>query len=78
MTRAGGVTPAYGFEAHMGYGTKRHRSAITEHGAVSRLHRMSFAPLRDLGPSLPASERRNTDQPLVEAGDKHAIDRQPA
>ncbi len=78
MTRAGGVTPAYGFEAHMGYGTKRHRSAITEHGAVSRLHRMSFAPLRDLGPSLPASERRNTDQPLVEAGEKQAIDRQPA
>ena len=78
MTRAGDVTPAYGFEAHMGYGTKRHRSAITEHGAVSRLHRMSFAPLRDLGPSLPASERRNTDQPLVEAGDKQAIDRQSA
>ncbi|WP_292899727.1 ribonuclease HII [Nitratireductor sp.] len=78
MMRAGGVAPAYGFEAHMGYGTKRHRSALTEHGAVSRLHRMSFAPLRDLGPSLPASERRNTDQPLVEAADNQAIDHQPA
>ncbi|MCR4268635.1 ribonuclease HII [Nitratireductor sp. ZSWI3] len=50
MARAAFVAPHHGFEAHMGYATKRHRLAISEHGPVLRLHRMSFAPLRE---SLP-------------------------
>lgn len=37
--------PEYGFEAHVGYGTARHRQAIEEHG-VTPLHRLSFAPLK--------------------------------
>lgn len=36
----------YGFEAHMGYATPRHRAAIELHGPVSRLHRVSFSPFR--------------------------------
>jgi ribonuclease HII len=46
MTRCAAVHPAYGFELHMGYATVRHRAAIVEAGAVRRIHRMSFAPLR--------------------------------
>ena len=33
--------PQYGFEIHMGYGTKAHYAANTEHG-TSPIHRMSF------------------------------------
>ena len=46
MCRCGRLDPRYGFERHMGYGTEAHRDAITAHGPVARLHRMSFAPLR--------------------------------
>jgi ribonuclease HII len=46
MARAGACDPRYGFEVHMGYATVRHRAAIVEHGPVTRLHRMSFAPFR--------------------------------
>jgi ribonuclease HII len=35
--------PAYGFEAHKGYGTKHHRQAIEQHGACV-YHRLSFSP----------------------------------
>ncbi|MEM8840000.1 MAG: ribonuclease HII [Pseudomonadota bacterium] len=44
MEEAGRHHPAYGFEAHKGYGTAVHRSAIEEHGPTL-LHRMSFKPL---------------------------------
>ena len=37
--------PGYGFAAHKGYGTARHREAIERLGPCA-LHRMSFAPLR--------------------------------
>lgn len=46
MRRAGACDGRYGFEIHMGYATARHRGAIEEHGPVSRMHRMSFAPFR--------------------------------
>jgi ribonuclease HII len=38
--------PGYGFESHVGYGTKVHRDAIMSLGPCL-LHRMSFAPLKD-------------------------------
>lgn len=38
--------PNYGFEKHMGYGTKEHLRAIDEHG-ICEEHRLSFAPIRD-------------------------------
>ena len=46
MTRCASVHPSYGFELHMGYATVRHRTAIVESGAVMRIHRMTFAPLK--------------------------------
>jgi ribonuclease HII len=37
--------PAYGFDAHKGYGTAKHLAAIEKHGACP-IHRKSFAPLK--------------------------------
>ena len=39
--------PNYGFSAHAGYGTTVHRAAITAHGPLQRLHRLSFGMLRE-------------------------------
>ncbi len=39
--------PQYGFDRHKGYPTALHMRALREHG-VSRLHRRSFAPVRNL------------------------------
>ncbi len=39
--------PEYGFEKHVGYGTKFHRDAIAKHGS-SDLHRMSFSPMNEI------------------------------
>ncbi len=40
-----GQFPGYGFAAHKGYGTARHRRALDDLGPCPQ-HRMSFAPLR--------------------------------
>ena len=45
MTRADLIFPVYGFAAHAGYGTARHRAGIENHGPCP-LHRMTFRPLR--------------------------------
>ncbi|MCW1885735.1 ribonuclease HII [Luteolibacter flavescens] len=42
--------PEYGFERHMGYGTKQHLAALERHGPC-RHHRRSFQPVAQL--SLP-------------------------
>src|SRR5262245_46812012 len=47
MCGCGQIHVHYGFEAHMGYATVRHRTAIGTHGPVARLHRASFAPFKD-------------------------------
>jgi ribonuclease HII len=39
--------PAYGFEKHVGYGTKLHREMLEIHG-ICELHRKSFAPIKKL------------------------------
>jgi len=39
--------PEYGFDAHVGYGTAKHRNALDMHG-VTPLHRQSFAPIANL------------------------------
>lgn len=41
------IFPDYGFEHHVGYGTKRHRHALEVHGVTS-LHRRSFRPVQSL------------------------------
>jgi ribonuclease HII len=45
MLEASKKYPQYGFERHMGYGTKLHMEALTAHGPCP-LHRRSFAPVR--------------------------------
>jgi ribonuclease HII len=45
MTRADLIFPVYGFAAHAGYGTAKHRAGIDSHGPCP-LHRMTFRPLR--------------------------------
>jgi len=39
--------PGYGFEKHVGYGTKQHSKALAKLGA-NRLHRQSFKPVSEL------------------------------
>lgn len=39
--------PQYGFEKHMGYGTKQHLIAIEEYGVLN-LHRKSFEPIKSI------------------------------
>lgn len=43
MTRLAEEYPGYGFEFHVGYGTKEHRSAIRERGPCA-IHRLAFIP----------------------------------
>jgi ribonuclease HII len=40
--------PGYGFARHKGYGTPQHQSALAGLGPT-RIHRLSFAPLREPG-----------------------------
>jgi ribonuclease HII len=71
MTEQEEVYKGYGFGAHVGYGTQRHRDAIEELG-VTPLHRLSFAPLKKYAPNAEfiAIDR---DAPLITSkviGDK--------
>lgn len=38
--------PKYGFENHVGYGTKAHIEAIEKYGPVAGLHRFTFQPVK--------------------------------
>ncbi|KXF78419.1 ribonuclease HII [Paramesorhizobium deserti] len=51
MQRAGGHHPHYGLEAHVGYATQQHRSAIELHGPLRGLHRYTFAPIKGRFPA---------------------------
>ncbi|MCD8510821.1 MAG: ribonuclease HII [Bacillus sp. (in: Bacteria)] len=46
MEELGRVYPNYGFERHMGYGTREHLEALKKYG-VTKEHRNSFAPVQD-------------------------------
>ncbi|MFG1241184.1 ribonuclease HII [Xanthobacter sp. V7C-4] len=46
MAGVGAAFPAYGFERHMGYGTREHGAALRAHGPCLH-HRRSFAPVRE-------------------------------
>ncbi len=46
MRKLGELYPAYGFEQHVGYGTKQHKAAIEENGVIDE-HRRSFKPVKD-------------------------------
>jgi ribonuclease HII len=47
MAEQANLYPNYGFENHVGYGTRYHISMIEEHG-ICRLHRKNFEPIRHL------------------------------
>jgi ribonuclease HII len=40
--------PLYGFEKHVGYGTKAHKLVLQESGVLEGIHRMSFKPVAAL------------------------------
>ncbi|SDG97261.1 RNase HII [Alteribacillus persepolensis] len=45
MTTMASRYPEYGFDQHMGYGTKQHVEALKKYGATAE-HRQSFAPVK--------------------------------
>jgi ribonuclease HII len=51
MAELDGLFPQYGFRIHKGYGTLLHQQALRHFGA-SAIHRLTFAPLRELSPIL--------------------------
>ncbi|WP_374829765.1 ribonuclease HII [Paenochrobactrum pullorum] len=46
MEQAGKHHPDYGFKAHAGYGTAKHRDTIETSGPIPGLHRYTFAPIK--------------------------------
>lgn len=47
MTKQAEKYPGYGFESHVGYGTKKHMEALKEIG-ITEIHRKNFAPVTRL------------------------------
>lgn len=47
MIRLAKVYPEYGFDSHVGYGTKKHLEAISSHGIIGE-HRQSFEPIKSM------------------------------
>jgi len=45
MAQLARVHPSYGFERHVGYGTKAHQLALKNFGALNNVHRLSFRPM---------------------------------
>lgn len=45
MTQLAAMYPDYGFERHVGYGTKAHKLALSKYG-ITASHRTSFKPIR--------------------------------
>ncbi len=64
----------YGFEKHVGYGTKAHHQAILEHG-VSDQHRCSFRPMSEIvGFVRPAVESSPTTKTIGNWGEQVVVD----
>lgn len=47
MNRISSSYPEYGFEKHVGYGTKAHHNALILHGVLP-IHRINYKPIRAL------------------------------
>jgi ribonuclease HII len=47
LINADAVTPGYGLARHKGYGSQTHRDVIAREGGIVRMHRFTFAPLKD-------------------------------
>ena len=48
MAKLDEVYPAYNLKKNAGYGTKAHREAITNHGYIKGVHRLTFEPIKSL------------------------------
>ena len=48
MSKLDAKHPGYGFSCHVGYGTARHRAALTSLGPIVSVHRFSYRPIRNL------------------------------
>ena len=57
MVQADLLYPGWGFAAHKGYGTQEHFQKLEALGP-SPLHRMSFAPMREMATVGPSAELR--------------------
>ena len=58
MSRLAELYPGYGFERHMGYGTRDHLRAIRDRGVIPGVHRLSFRPVRQfLGEEITTKSR---------------------
>ncbi len=42
------IYPQYGFKNHKGYGTKSHIEAIMKYGPIKNVHRLTFAPIKNM------------------------------
>lgn len=51
MYAEAGKYPEYGFEKHVGYGTKQHLQALSLHGPCS-IHRKTYKPIRQVAERL--------------------------
>jgi ribonuclease HII len=47
MNEQSKIYPDYGFDQHVGYGTKQHKEALMKQG-ITPLHRRSFKPIKEL------------------------------
>tara|TARA_Y100000991_G_C21881636_1_gene309645 strand:- start:205 stop:837 length:633 start_codon:yes stop_codon:yes gene_type:complete len=47
MAKIASEFPVYGFDSHVGYGTKRHLLALANHGHC-KLHRKTFEPIKSM------------------------------
>ena len=47
MKNMGLKYPLYGFERHVGYGTREHIEAIKKYG-ICPIHRRSFSPVKEI------------------------------
>lgn len=64
----------YGFEKHVGYGTKAHHQAILDYG-VSDQHRRSFRPMSELvGFVRPESESSPTTKAIGDWGEQAVVE----
>lgn len=48
MTELANKHPGYGFDRHVGYGTKAHQQALDSLGFIKYVHRLSYAPIARL------------------------------
>ena len=47
MSELAAKHPDYGFDKHVGYGTKLHEDALKFYGVIESVHRLSFKPIRE-------------------------------